>query len=110
MKKVLSLLLALTMVLGFASTAMAASYRYFDLFEDGFDPAFTVDGLEYSSWMDVDGTDEVTVKFSFDADNLATFVNSTDFFEEISLERRFSRSSTSTAAVPPSTATGRRPI
>ena len=87
MKKVLALVLALTMMLGFASTSMAASYRYFDLFKDDFEPEYTVGDLDYTKYMDVDGNEEYKVKFSFDASNLASFVDTTEFYKEISTER-----------------------
>lgn len=81
MKKVLALVLALTMVLGFAATASASyfgNYIKYDLFKDGQDPAFTVGGQAYGKNMSVDGNKEYTVKTEFKASALNAFFGNVD--------------------------------
>ena len=77
MKKVLALVLALTMVLGFASTA-AAAYIQYDLFKDEDAITYTVDGLNYYDGFTVDGDEEYTVKIEFTGDNLNTYLGNSD--------------------------------
>ena len=79
MKKVLALVLALTMVLGFAATASASyfgNYIKYDLFNT--DPAFTVGGSAYYDNMSVDGNKEYTVKATFDEDDINAFFGNVD--------------------------------
>lgn len=79
MKKVLALVLALTMVLGFAATA-SASYGWNYIKRDLFnvDPSFTVGGLGYTTDMSVDGNKEYTIKTTFDATTLNSYTTVID--------------------------------
>lgn len=73
MKKVLCLVLALTMIVGFASTAFATyygNYIKYDLLTTNTVP--TVGGLGYTKDMYVDGNKEYTVKKVFTTANLNT--------------------------------------
>lgn len=79
MKKVLALVLALTMVLGFAATASAywTNVEY-NLFKT--DPAhitYTVDG-EHGYDYDVEGNKEYTVKAEFTSNDLNNFFGASD--------------------------------
>ena len=79
MKKVLALVLALTMVLGFAATASAywTNVEY-NLFKDGQEPVYTIDGIEDTTEADVDGNKEYTIKAKFDSDDLNNFLGNND--------------------------------
>ena len=79
MKKVLALVLALTMVLGFAATASAywTNVEY-NLFKDGQEPVYTIDGIEGVTEADVDGNKEYTIKAKFDSDDLNNFLGNND--------------------------------
>ncbi len=83
MKKVLALVLALTMVLGFAATASAAGYGYGrferDLFVAGYKVPYTINGEEDTEF-DVEGNKEYTVKAKIDVDNI---VNYPDVIDDI---------------------------
>ena len=64
MKKVLALVLALTMVLGFAATASASYWSYieYNLFTGANKPVYTIDGAKGVTSADVDGNKEYTLK------------------------------------------------
>ena len=66
MKKVLALVLALTMVLGFAATASASYFNFKTEFFTNGATNPTVGGLPYTDEMNVDGNKEYTVKYVFD--------------------------------------------
>ena len=65
MKKVLALVLALTMVLGFAATASAYWNVYKTDFFDGAIPVPEVGGMPYDDGMNVEGNKEYTIKYKF---------------------------------------------
>lgn len=76
MKKVLALVLALTMVLGFAATA-SASFNYdgryfkYDMFQtEPTDASYDVGGMGYDDDMSVEGNKEYTVKLNFTSADL----------------------------------------
>lgn len=75
MKKVLALVLALTMVLGFAATASASyfgNYIKYDFFITApNDNEYSVGSLPYSADMAVDGNKEYKVTVTFDDDEIA---------------------------------------
>ena len=80
MKKVLALVLALTMVLGFAATA-SASYFGFNTIERELltvNPVYTVGGENYTKDMDVEGNKEYTIKTTIDADNIVNYADTID--------------------------------
>lgn len=87
MKKVLALVLALTMVLGFAATASASyypnrnsdGYVTRDLFNNNdAEPSFTVGSFSYEKGMYVDGNTEYTIKAEFDTNDLANYLGIVD--------------------------------
>lgn len=81
MKKVLALVLALTMVLGFAATASASyfgNYIKYDFFNAGHGASYTVGGSTYSADMSVDGNKEYTIKATFDEGDIAPFFGNID--------------------------------
>ena len=65
MKKVLALVLALTMVLGFAATASAYWNVYKTDFFSTATPVPEVGGMLYDEDMNVEGNKEYTVKYEF---------------------------------------------
>ena len=81
MKKVLALVLALTMVLGFAATASASyfgNYIKYDFFAAGGSADYTVGGDAYITDMDVDGNKEYTIKAKFNEGDIAPFFGNID--------------------------------
>ena len=71
MKKVLALVLALTMVLGFAATASASYFGNYktEFFKTAY-TSLTVGGSNYVKDMSVDGNKEYTVKYTFDSNQI----------------------------------------
>ena len=82
MKKVLALVLALTMVLGFAATASASyfgNYIKYDFFKTApQDDEYTVGDANYYDGIAVDGNKEYKVKVSFTEDQIAPFFGNVD--------------------------------
>ncbi len=81
MKKVLALVLALTMVLGFAATASASyfgNYIKYDFFTSTGSADYTIGGDPYSEDMSVDGNKEYTIKAKFDETDIAPFFGNVD--------------------------------
>ena len=77
MKKVLALVLALTMVLGFAATASASyfgNYIDYDLFTGNNKPVYTIDGITGTTEADVDGNKEYSFSNSTAPPNLPGFL------------------------------------
>ena len=84
MKKILALVLALTMVLGFAATASASyfgNYIKYDFFKTDADPAdadYKVGGSDYYKDIAVDGNKEYKVTVEFDENDIAPFFGNID--------------------------------
>lgn len=81
MKKVLALVLALTLVLGFAATASASyfgNYIKYDFFTSTKAPVPTVGGSNYVTDMSVDGNKEYTIKYTFEDAAINPFFGNVD--------------------------------
>ena len=82
MKKVLALVLALTMVLGFAATASASyfgNYIKYDFFKTApNDNEYKVGGSDYYDGIAVDGNKEYKVKLIFNENQINPFFGNTD--------------------------------
>ena len=82
MKKVLALVLALTMVLGFAATASASyfgNYIKYDFFKTApQDDEYTVGDANYYDGIAVDGNKEYKVTVEFDENDIAPFFGNID--------------------------------
>lgn len=81
MKKVLALVLALTMVLGFAATASASyfgNYIKYDFFNMNLSDDYTIGDADYYDGIAVDGNKEYKVKLIFNENQINPFFGNTD--------------------------------